>query len=40
MEFFKKKSHNAKKTERGDHLGFFKTHSVQKYQKIEDRTLR
>ena len=23
------------KTERGDHLGFFKIHSVQKYQKIE-----
>ena len=38
--FFEKKSHNAEKTERGDHLGFFKIHSVQKYQKIEGGTLR
>ena len=39
-KFFEKKSHNAEKTERGDHLGFFKIHSVQKYQKIEGGTLR
>ena len=38
--FFEKKSHNAEKTEKGDHLGFFKIHSVQKYQKIEGGTLR
>ena len=37
--FFRKKSHNAEKT-KGDHLGFFKIHSVQKYQKIEGGTLR
>ena len=30
-----KKSHNAKKTERGDPLKFFNIHSVRKYQKIE-----
>ena len=26
--FFRKRSHNAKKTERGDHLGFFNIHSA------------
>ena len=37
MDFFSKKSRTMpKKTERGDHLGFFKIHSVQKYQKIEE----
>ena len=30
---FGKKSHNAKKTERGDPLGFFNIHSVAKHQK-------
>ena len=39
--FFRKKvSQCRKETERGDHLGFFKIHSVQKYQKIEGGTLR
>ena len=33
--FFRKKSHYAEKTEKGDHLGFFKIHSVQKYQKLK-----
>ena len=37
--FFEKKSHNAEKTKRGDHLGFLKIHSVQKYQKNEGWTL-
>ena len=39
MEFFFEKVSMPKKTERGDHLGFFKIHSVQKYQKIEGGTL-
>ena len=34
-KFRKKYSHNAKKTERGDPLGFFNIHSVPKHQKIE-----
>ena len=39
--FFRKKvSQCRKKTERGDHLGFFTIHFVQKYQKIEGGTLR
>ena len=39
--FFSKKSLTMpKKTERGDHLGFFRIHSVQKYQKNEGGTLR
>ena len=38
--FFRKKvSKCRKKTEREDHLGVFKIHSVQKYQKIEGGTL-
>ena len=32
-KFFEKKSHNAKKTERGDPLGFFNIRSVRKLQK-------
>ena len=41
MEFFSKKSLTMpKKTERGDHLGFFKINSVQKYQKLEGGTTR
>ena len=34
---FRKKSHNAEKTERGDSLGFFNIHSAAKHQKIEER---
>ena len=33
--FFKKKSHNAEKTEREDPLGFFNIHSFAKLQKTE-----
>ena len=40
MEFFFEKSHNAGKNRKGDHLGFFKIHSVQKHQKIEGGTFR
>ena len=41
MEIFSEtKYHNAEKTERGDHLGFFKIHSVRQYQKNEGGTLR
>ena len=35
MKKNEKKSHNAKKTERKDPLGFFNIHSVAKLQKIE-----
>ena len=31
--YFRKKSHNAEKTESGDPLGFFNIHSVAKHQK-------
>ena len=38
--FFSKRSLTMpEKTERGDHLEFFKIHSVQNYQKIEGGTL-
>ena len=36
---FRKKSHNAEKTERGDPLGFFNIHSVAKHQKNAGGTL-
>ena len=34
--FFQEKSHNAEKTERGDHLGIFNNLSVAKLKKIEE----
>ena len=37
--FSKKSLTMPKKTKRGDHLGFLKIHSVQKYQKNEGGTL-
>ena len=35
MKKFRKKSHNAKKTEKENALGFFNIHSVAKHQRIE-----
>ena len=37
--YFRKKSHSAEKTERGDPLEFSNIHSVAKQQKIEGGTL-
>ena len=39
-KFWKKKSHNAEKTEGVDPLGVFNIHFVAKHQKIDGETLR